>query len=163
MGYFMENPFKMDDLGVPLFQEAPKWTSIDFMSQKVGIEYIRNRNEDFGPPKKCWLQQQMADLTESHKKWCWKHVPVITASLHCFEGSHSVSVCMHIKSNLVASSPFTIPLQPHIILGRKGDYLNSLHVNPNRIQLTFDGFASSCWWPLHLIGTGWNWWIKQWN
>ncbi len=41
MVYFMENPIKMDDLGVPLFLEAPFWRNNNHLSgAKRGGDFL---------------------------------------------------------------------------------------------------------------------------
>ena len=39
----MENPIKMDDLGVPLFLETPIYMAIEANSMPVHYEYALNR------------------------------------------------------------------------------------------------------------------------
>ena len=72
----MENPIKIDDLGVPLFLETPKWT---FLSRNLNLKFYKNPPRhwhhfgcleefdknivDFPPPKKLIVKTNFAVKT----------------------------------------------------------------------------------------------------
>ena len=60
----MENPIKMDDLGVPLFSETAIW----FLVVPVNPETF---HEDFIPPNDLFNENQVQDVpVERSNMWC---------------------------------------------------------------------------------------------
>ncbi len=51
----MENPIKMDDLGVPLFLETPNINFFIANSHLLTILSLRGPNQSWGPGQESWL------------------------------------------------------------------------------------------------------------